>query len=123
MRRLHARPVAVAAVIGTVVGCGAPGQDASGDAEHRGEVLFMQNCVACHGTLAAGTAAGPPLVHDIYEPGHHPDDAFQRAVTGGVAQHHWTFGPMPAIPGLDHREVEDIISYVRHLQREAGIID
>jgi hypothetical protein len=32
-------------------------------------------------------------------------------------QHHWDFGPMPAIPGRSDAEVEDIITCVRALQR------
>jgi hypothetical protein len=58
------------------------------------------NCAVCHGPAATGSMQGPPLVHEIYEPGHHPDELFVRAVMEGVAQHHWDFGPMPRIGGL-----------------------
>jgi len=30
---------------------------------------------------------------------------------------------MPAVPGLDQGQVDDIIAYVRELQRDAGIIE
>lgn len=103
--------------------CADGGNDAEGDAVSRGELLFANNCVACHGEQGTGTTAGPPLVHEIYEPGHHPDASFQRAVQAGVPQHHWDFGPMPAMPGLSDQEVDDITAYVRELQRDAGIID
>lgn len=111
----------------TVLLAGACGDQAGGggdgDAVARGETLFATNCVACHGEQGTGTTAGPPLVHEIYEPGHHPDASFQRAVADGVAPHHWDFGPMPPMPGLDEDQVDDITAYVRALQREAGIID
>jgi mono/diheme cytochrome c family protein len=89
----------------------------------RGERLFGSTCAACHGTVGQGTFQGPPLVHVIYEPGHHPDEAFQRAVAQGVAPHHWSFGPMAPVPGLSREEVADITAHVRELQRAAGIID
>ena len=65
--------------------------------------------------------AGPPLVHIVYEPNHHADIAFQRAVALGVAAHHWRFGNMPPVPGVDEAAVERITAYVRWLQRKAGI--
>jgi mono/diheme cytochrome c family protein len=89
----------------------------------RGQELFQSNCAACHGPMAEGTSAGPPLVHEIYEPGHHSDDAFQVAVAQGSPQHHWDFGPMPAVGGLDQEDVADITAWVRERQRDEGIID
>ena len=86
-----------------------------------GERLFNDNCARCHGTRAAGTDAGPPLVDIVYEPNHHADIAFQRAVALGVPAHHWRFGNMPPVPGVDQAAVERITAYVRWLQRGAGI--
>lgn len=117
--------VGLLAVVTAACGDRGQGADPVGAAVDplRGEQLFAANCAACHGEGATGTAAGPPLLHEIYEPGHHSDEAFQVAVSRGSPQHHWTFGPMPAIPGLDRQEVADITAYVRGLQREAGIIE
>lgn len=86
-----------------------------------GERLFAENCAACHGAAADGTNSGPPLVHRLYEPGHHPDISFQSAVKNGVIAHHWDFGDMPPVAGLSQEEVAQIIAYVRDLQREGGI--
>jgi mono/diheme cytochrome c family protein len=96
-----------------------PGPVPAGLAE--GERLFSDNCARCHGARAAGTDAGPPLVHIVYEPNHHADMAFQRAVALGVPAHHWNFGNMPPVPGLDEAAVEQITAYVRWVQRAAGI--
>lgn len=61
----------------------------------KGKTAFTQNCATCHGAAGLGTDKGPPLVHNIYNPRHHSDDAFYRAVAIGSPQHHWRFGNMP----------------------------
>lgn len=86
-----------------------------------GARLFAENCAVCHGKNATGTEQGPPLVHKIYEPGHHPDANFQRAMKNGVMSHHWHYGHMPPVPGLSQKEAAKIIAYVRELQRANGI--
>lgn len=87
-----------------------------------GEAKFRSNCARCHGEAGAGTNQGPPLVHKIYEPSHHGDPAFQRAVANGVRAHHWQFGDMPKIEGVTPEDVEQVVRYIRWLQRQAGII-
>jgi mono/diheme cytochrome c family protein len=87
----------------------------------RGRAAFDANCVACHGTNAGGSEKGPPLAHDIYNPGHHPDAAFLSAAKRGVSQHHWRFGNMPPLPQVSDEEVAAIVRYVRELQEANGI--
>ena len=87
-----------------------------------GKRLFDENCISCHGPNAVGQEElGPPLVHIIYEPGHHGDEAFQRAVALGVRRHHWPFGNMAPVEGLSRNDVALIIAYIRELQRANGI--
>ncbi len=86
-----------------------------------GEAKFKANCARCHGERGAGTDHGPPLVHRIYEPNHHPDITFQRAAANGVRAHHWNFGNMPKIDGVTPEDVDQITRYIRWLQRQAGI--
>lgn len=88
----------------------------------RGKVEFDNSCAACHGTNAAGTKQGPPLIHKTYNPGHHNNDAFYRAVKSGVAKHHWNFGNMPPISNVSKSQVGRIIRYVRELQLANGIV-
>ncbi|SMF27594.1 Cytochrome c [Tistlia consotensis] len=87
----------------------------------RGKVAFDSVCAACHGANAAGSDKGPPLVHQIYNPGHHPDTAFFRAVRSGAPQHHWRFGAMPPQPQVTQEQITDIIQYIRELQLANGI--
>lgn len=83
---------------------------------------FEANCAACHGVNAVGQdGVAPPLVHIIYEPSHHGDESFQRAVAMGVRGHHWPFGNMPAIEGLTRADVAMITTYIRELQQANGI--
>lgn len=87
-----------------------------------GKRAFDAKCAACHGENAVGQdGVAPPLVHKIYEPSHHGDMSFMRAVEAGVRAHHWPFGNMPPVEGLTAAEVKSIIAYVRELQRENGI--
>lgn len=125
MHRRARLAVVVVGLVGVVAACGG-GPEVDGDRAvdpQRGEQLFAANCAACHGSVGQGTATGPPLVHEIYEPGHHSDESFQLAVARGVRAHHWDFGDMPPIAGLDRDDVADITAHVRELQREAGIIE
>lgn len=91
------------------------------DINTRGKKIFEEKCAVCHGKDAIGTKTGPPLVHKIYEPSHHDNGSFYRAVQNGVQQHHWKFGNMAPLPGVPQEDVSQIISYVRGLQAANGI--
>ncbi len=86
-----------------------------------GKRAYDANCASCHGANAGGGDGGPPLVHDIYNPGHHANAAFVRAARLGVQQHHWKFGNMPPLPKVSIEQTTDIIRYIRELQRANGI--
>lgn len=87
-----------------------------------GAELYAANCATCHGIDLNGTDTGPPFLNTIYAPNHHPDEAFQRAVAGGVQPHHWSFGPMAPIPSLSRDEVVSIVEFVRAEQEAAGVL-
>ncbi|QFT74030.1 cytochrome c [Ruegeria sp. THAF33] len=87
-----------------------------------GQRVFEVSCASCHGANAVGVeGAGPPLIHKIYEPSHHADEAFHRAVSQGVRSHHWQFGDMPPVEGLTRGDVAMVIAYIREIQRANGI--
>ncbi len=87
----------------------------------RGMNLFQESCSQCHGQKATGNDDGPPLIHEVYYPYHHPDFSFRVAIKRGVPAHHWHFGDMPPVPDLVEADVENIICYVRSLQRDSGL--
>ena len=85
-----------------------------------GQTLYETFCSDCHGIDLRGTDKGPSHLSAVYEPGHHADGAFLIAVLSGVRQHHWSFGNMDSIPGLDPEEIAAITAYVRSVQRQQG---
>ena len=115
----------LALVLLATVGCSGSADDGAGseiaESARQGEELFNANCSACHGVGATGTDLGPPLVHRIYHPGHHPDFSIRNAVAQGVVQHHWPYGNMAPIAGLNSDDVENIICYIRQQQRSGGV--
>ncbi|MCB1406038.1 MAG: c-type cytochrome [Rhodobacteraceae bacterium] len=87
-----------------------------------GAPLFAAACATCHGENAVGRdGRGPPLIHRIYEPSHHGDEAFQIAVAQGVRAHHWPFGNMAPVEGLTRGDVSMIVAYIRAVQQANGI--
>lgn len=87
----------------------------------KGEALYNTYCARCHGEGARGTDHGPPFLSKIYEPNHHGDAAFQMAAQRGARAHHWSFGDMPPVSGVQPEQVDEIIRYVRWLQKQAGV--
>lgn len=104
---------------GTIVSVKVPSLSARAQ---QGQIVFDANCASCHGVNGAGSGKkGPPLVHDIYNPGHHADEAFIRAARFGVRQHHWRFGDMPKQPNVSPEDARTVIRYIRELQQANGI--
>jgi mono/diheme cytochrome c family protein len=117
----------VALVLGTTPACSQSGMEPQGTVTsapvelREGELKFNANCSTCHGIGGVGTTQGPPFLHKVYEPNHHGDIAFQRAAANGVKAHHWQFGDMPRVNTVKPEDVDQIVKYVRWLQKQAGI--
>ncbi|MEK9642712.1 MAG: cytochrome c [Paracoccaceae bacterium] len=76
-----------------------------------GKQAFDIKCASCHAENAVGhNGVAPPLVHKIYEPNHHGDESFQRAVAMGVRAHHWKFENMPAIEWMTRADMKVMIA-------------
>ena len=87
---------------------------------NHGAELYAQRCASCHGTDLRGTDRGPSHLSQVYEPGHHSDAAFKRAIQGGATAHHWQFGDMAPVPGVSDADIAAIIAYVRAVQAREG---
>lgn len=88
-----------------------------------GSALFAEKCASCHGADLRGTDKGPPLLNPVYKPDHHSDLAIRLAVKNGVTAHHWQFGDMPPVPGVTPGQIDDLIAYIRGVQRREGLIE
>jgi mono/diheme cytochrome c family protein len=102
------------------VSCGDSSGDTAAGANGVGAELYAANCASCHGADLSGTELGPSQLSIVYEPAHHDDDSYRSAIANGAGQHHWTFGNMPPVPGLDDAEVDAIISFIRSEQQRQG---
>lgn len=98
----------------------AEGSAAGGSAGGAGAELYAANCASCHGVDLRGTDQGPSQLSIVYEPNHHGDEAYRSAITQGARAHHWNFGDMPAVAGLDDDEVDAIIAFIRSEQQRQG---
>ena len=123
--------LALVVVIGVVIFGGGDNASTSGEPDNGiavqdpdlvaiGQPLYQGNCSSCHGSDLRGTDLGPSHLSVVYEPNHHGDGAFILAARNGVRQHHWPYGDMAPVPGLDDSDLEAIIAYVRENQREFG---
>lgn len=112
----------IVAVVAFAVGaCGGDDATRESGADSTGAELYQQSCASCHGTDLGGTSVGPPHLSQVYAPDHHPDASFRAAIKQGSAAHHWEFGDMPPVEGLDDDEIKLIIAYVREQQEAHGL--
>ena len=95
-----------------------PVQDAAQVAA--GKVVYQNSCASCHGDDLRGTAQGPSHLSELYVPSHHSDAAFLLAIKTGSAEHHWRFGAMKPVEGLDDADIAAVTAYVRDTQRLEG---
>jgi len=87
----------------------------------RGQVAYGKFCASCHGDKIDGTDKGPPLMHPVYNPGHHGDASFVNATRQGAKGHHWPFGDMKPVEGVSDTELAEIIRFVREVQKANGL--
>ncbi len=107
-------------VSGCVAGSGAVIEPQDPGLVAAGAELYAANCAECHGSDLRGTERGPSHLSIIYEPAHHADGAFLFAIQRGSRAHHWPFGDMPPVEGLNEDNIEAVVAFVRERQRVEG---
>ncbi len=121
--RGRALPAALLGVVVFVSACGAAteprGETLTGAVlVARGAEVHANACATCHGEDLGGTEAGPSMLSPLYAPSQTPDEAMAEAITDGVAQKYWTFGPMTGV-ALPPGDVDAVIAYIRDEQERA----
>ncbi|GJM06164.1 MAG: hypothetical protein DHS20C09_21600 [marine bacterium B5-7] len=86
-----------------------------------GKMNYEAYCASCHGKTARGSDKGPTFISRIYHPGHHGDGAFYIAPKKGARAHHFKFGDMPPVKGVNDSQLQTIIEYVRAVQQANGL--
>lgn len=87
-----------------------------------GRQAFEAVCAACHGSALRGTENGPPLLHPAYAAGSaHGDDVILAAMANGAQSHMWKFGDMPKPKGLKAGQDQDVLAYIRVMQKANGL--
>ncbi len=122
-RALISASFASTLAVAALAGCGDSADQAApavATGAGRGAELYEANCASCHGSDLRGTDVGPSHLSIVYEPDHHGDDSFRSAIAQGARAHHWNFGDMPAVGGLDDDEVDSIIAFIRSEQEREG---
>lgn len=89
--------------------------------QNMGKMLYEGFCSECHGKDLNGSDKGPPFLNRIYLPGHHGDASFYNAAKNGAKAHHWKFGDMKPVEGIEDTHVALIVKYVRYVQKQSGM--
>jgi mono/diheme cytochrome c family protein len=115
------------AAVAVAAGCGGSGSTSSaggaGGVGGSGAEVYAAKCASCHGADLEGTAKGPSHLSKVYEPSHHSDAAFRRAIAQGSPAHHWNFGAMPPVQGMSEADVTAVIAFIRQQQQARGFHD
>lgn len=98
-----------------------PVEPAMSEKLNLGKMNYEAYCASCHGKTARGTDKGPTFISKIYHPGHHGDGAFYIAPKKGARAHHFKFGDMPPVEGVNDTQLGTIIEYVRAVQQANGL--
>jgi quinoprotein glucose dehydrogenase len=82
-----------------------PRRQMTGSPETQGKILYVQNCQSCHQENLRGQPPAIPSLTGVVGTGK--GETVKSAVQGGMA-------PMPAIPDLTPKDIDNLIAYLRH---------
>ena len=82
-----------------------------------GQTSYHRVCAQCHGADAMGGGRAPTFLQEKFNPKNFSNGRIVRAILNGSDS-----GSMPSQKNkVTDDEIKEIIKYIRHSQREAGI--
>ena len=101
-----------------LTGCSIEPQNAVSNEYQLGQASYHRVCAQCHGADAMGGKGAPTFLQEKFVPINYPNGRMVRAILNGSDS-----GAMPSQKGkVNDEEIKEIIKYIRHSQREAGVI-
>lgn len=83
-----------------------------------GQISFHRVCAQCHGADAIGGGRAPTFLQEKFNPKNFSNGRIVRAILNGSDS-----GSMPSQKNkVTDDEIKEILKYIRHSQREAGVI-
>jgi mono/diheme cytochrome c family protein len=83
-----------------------------------GQSHFHRVCARCHGRDAAGGNNAPTFLQEKFDPKHFPNGKIARTILNGSNS-----GAMPSQKkNVNDQQIREIIKYIRHSQKAAGVI-
>ena len=83
-----------------------------------GQINYHRVCAQCHGADAMGGGRAPTFLQEKFNLKNFPNRRIVRAILNGSDS-----GSMPSQKNkVTDDEIKEILKYIRHSQREAGII-
>lgn len=106
-------PVLIAALL-----AGACARVSVPDDASPGQRVYLTQCAICHGVMAEGLSAGPPLTDVVVGPPGTVDPAFRSAVLEGINENP-DYGAMPGF-ALSEDDLLAVADYLRELGAPTG---
>jgi len=100
-----------------LMGCSIEPKNSVPEKYRIGQIKFHQVCAQCHGADGMGGGRAPTFLQEKFNPKNFSNGRIVRAILNGSDS-----GSMPSQKNkVTDDEIKEIIKYIRHSQREAGI--
>ena len=101
----------------TLMGCTIEPKKTVPEKYRIGQINYHRVCAQCHGADAMGGGRAPTFLQEKFNPKNFSNGRIVRAILNGSDS-----GSMPSQKKkVTDDEIKEIIKYIRHSQREAGI--
>ena len=103
---------------GLLTGCSIEPKNSVPKEYQLGQTGYHRVCAQCHGADAMGGKRAPTFLQVKFDPNNFSNSRIARTIINGSNS-----GAMPSQKGrVNDEEIGEIIKYIRHIQKQAGII-